>query len=109
MRTRKIKEKLIERWIELYKQGISTAEIAKRSGVSPSFVYKHLDKADVIKRRNTNITLKMVKEWIELYKTGNVNCCSIARKYNVSRQTVFKYLHLYGIKTSRKVFHNVEV
>lgn len=107
MRTRKIKERLIERWIELYKQGISTLEIAKRSGVSQCTVYRCLDEACVLIKQNV-ITNKMVKEWLDLYKTGNVNCRWIAKKYGVARDTVAKYLHIYGVKTSRKVPHLVE-
>lgn len=104
---KEIKEITIKRWIELYKQGIPTLEIAKRSGVSQCTVYRYLDEACVLIKQNV-ITYKMVKEWIDLYKTGNVNCRWIAKKYGVARDTVARYLHMYGVKTSRKVPHLVE-
>lgn len=46
---------------------------------------------------NYKITEKMIDEWVELYKT-NETCASIARKYNVGRASVSKYLKARGVK-----------
>lgn len=102
-----ITAEMSKEWIELYRAGKHTSEIAREFGVSQTCVCTYLDQAGVL-RKLPNITTKMVKEWIALYKTGNYNCSAIARKYNVMRATVAKYLHMYGVKTSRNVPHLVE-
>lgn len=47
----------------------------------------------------TNILEKHKDEVIDLLKDGTLRT-EIAKKYNVSRSTVFNFMHLYGIKSS---------
>lgn len=49
----------------------------------------------------SKITEKMVDEWVALYQTGQESCNTIARKYNVYRETVRQYLKKRGIERSR--------
>lgn len=47
--------------------------------------------------KNYKITEQMIDEWVELYQT-NETCASIARKYNVGKASVSKYLKSRGVK-----------
>ena len=101
-----ITTKIIKEWVRLYKEGRTVKEIAAKNGRHITTIYRYLDGAGALKKRKS-ITMKMIKEWVELYKTGSVNCAWLSRKYGVRVKTVRKYLHLQGVKTTRKVPHLV--
>lgn len=99
----------VKQWIELYNECNCVYAIAKECGISYGSIYKHLDRAGVIRKKFVPITTKMIKEWVAIYNTGDYNITYISNKYKISRNTIAKYLHLSGVKTTKKVFHNIEV
>lgn len=78
-----------EKKIAKGKRGVTNREYYKRTGERPESPLL------------TNILEKHKKEVISLLKEGTLRT-EIAKKYNVSRSTVFNFIHLYGIKAPIK-------
>lgn len=96
-----IRPEIKEDWITLHQLGVPCTKIAKVYKVRYGTVRNHLEECGVFKREVVEVTLKQVDEWIKLYKTGNETVSSIANKYNVSRNTISKYLTMFGIEIYR--------
>lgn len=100
----------IEEWVKLYEEGYGYTNIANMYNVSRHTVSKYL-KAMNLKRSKQlvriphTINTKMVNEWIELVKNKTMNSYEIALKYGVGRETVLRYVYMFGYKFTRNIAH----
>lgn len=99
-----------EQWADLYRNGLTIAQIAENCGISASVVSVHLRNMGIEMRKgyeaNQKVTNELVDEWIELYK-GGMGTPQIGEKFGFTSTTVLKYLHERGVKVSSSIDESI--
>ena len=115
--TSPLKERLPrDKFIELYEQqGISQKDLATMYDVSVAYVirlrkqygiarnpHSHRDPPRAPKDRVSLESQTTIEEMTRLYNTESMSCADIAKRFGVSRKTVWKYLRRHGLAVRTK-------
>ena len=80
-------------WIALYKKGYSLRKIGATYNFHPKIIQNIIKKEINIPNTDNRATYEhLIADWIKLYKEG-LSCEMIAKKYDVSVNTVYKNIH----------------
>ena len=98
---------LEEEFIELYKQGNTYYNIAKRFGVEPNAVRYYLIKNNLYKigeerEKPKGKNVELEDQFLKLYKQG-LSCYKIAQKFGIDRSSVKHYLVKNGLYEPKKI------
>lgn len=80
-------------------QKLTLEEIAKKTNLSKSQVFRLVKKYQFSKNDHRTIQSPSKEELVELYENQNMNIRDIAKKYNVNRATIRKWFRQYKIES----------
>lgn len=90
----------IELMIQYYFEGMNTVEIGEKLKFSYRTVWDRLEKTGVLIRKKTEITPEIIQSIINLYEDG-LSSRIVAKKLDITKSTVLKYLKENNIKRSK--------